>query len=202
MPPDERAIRGVNDSKQLTAAERDKLVIKIRERAICISVGAASVREIDRLNIYHATVLAMRRALTRLTQRPHHVLIDGKPIRTLGIEHTAIVGGDDACYSIACASIVAKVTRDRLMHSLAPRYPNYRWDTNVGYATAAHLEGLGAVGLTPHHRRSFVPVRQLSLDFDGLADLGAGRAERVEVDVAALTMLVESDLDASPTELR
>ncbi len=178
-------------------------MIKIRERAVCISVGAASVREIDRLNIYHATVLAMRRALTRLAQRPHHVLIDGKPIRTLGIEHTAIVGGDDACYSIACASIVAKVTRDRLMHALAPRYPNYRWDTNVGYATAAHLEGLGAVGLTPHHRRSFVPVRQLSLDFGaGLADVGAGQMEGVEVDVAALTMLVEADLDSSPAELR
>ncbi len=130
------------------------------------------------------------------------MLIDGKPIRTLGIEHTAIVGGDDACYSIACASIVAKVTRDRLMHSLAPRYPNYRWDTNVGYATAAHLEGLGAAGLTPHHRRSFVPVRQLSLDFGGLADLSAGEAERVEVDVAALTMLVEADLDPSAAELR
>ena len=131
------------------------------------------------------------------------MLIDGKPIRTLGIEHTAIVGGDDACYSIACASIVAKVTRDRLMHALAPRYPNYRWDTNVGYATAAHLEGLGAVGLTPHHRRSFVPVRQLSLDFGaGLADVGAGQTEGVEVDVAALTMLVEADLDSSPAELR
>jgi hypothetical protein len=88
------------------------------------------------------------------------------------------------------------------MHSLAPRYPNYRWDTNVGYATAAHLEGLGAVGLTPHHRRSFVPVRQLSLDFDGLADLGAGRAERVEVDVALLSALLadaerSTDPDAS-----
>jgi ribonuclease HII len=147
-------------------------------------------------------VLAMRRALTRLTQRPHHVLIDGKPIRTLGIEHTAIVGGDDACYSIACASIVAKVTRDRLMHALAPRYPNYRWDTNVGYATAAHLEGLGAVGLTPHHRRSFVPVRQLSLDFGGLADLSTDQANRVEVDVAALAILVDADLDTSSAELR
>ena len=86
------------------------------------------------------------------------------------------------------------------MHSLAPRYPNYRWDTNVGYATAAHLEGLGAAGLTPHHRRSFVPVRQLSLDF-GVADLGADQAERVEVDVAALTMLVDADLDVA-AELR
>src|SRR5262249_29481512 len=125
MPPGERAIRGVDDSKQLNAAEREKLFMRIRERAVCVSVAAASVREIDRLNIYHATVLAMRRALTRLRQRPHHVLIDGKPIRTLGIEHTAIVGGDDKCYSIACASIVAKVTRDRVMHSLASRYPGY-----------------------------------------------------------------------------
>jgi ribonuclease HII len=202
MPPDVRALRGVDDSKVLTPLARERLVIQIIERAIGLGLGAASAREIDRINIYHATVLAMRRALTRLAQRPHHVLIDGKPIRTLGIEHTAIVGGDDACYSIACASIVAKVTRDRVMHSLAPRYPNYRWETNVGYATAAHLEGLGAAGLTPHHRRSFVPVRQLSLDFGGLADLGAGRAERLEVDVAALTMLVEADLDPAAAELR
>jgi len=145
-----------------------------------------------------ATVLAMRRALTRLSQRPNHVLIDGKAIRTLGIEHTAIVGGDDKCYSIACASIVAKVTRDRVMHSLASRYPGYSWETNVGYATAAHLDGLGAAGLTPHHRRSFVPVRQLSLDFSGaLADVTGAENERVEVDVAALTMLVQADLDSA-----
>jgi ribonuclease HII len=197
MPPGERAIRGVNDSKQLTAAERERLLVKIRERAVCISVAAASVREIDRLNIYHATVLAMRRALTRLSRRPHHVLIDGKPIRTLGIEHTAIVGGDDACYSIACASIVAKVTRDRLMHALAGRYPGYRWERNVGYATAAHLEGLGTVGLTPHHRRSFIPVRQLSLDF-GLADAPSADSSQVEVDVAALAMLVDAAATADP----
>ena len=199
MPPGERAIRGVNDSKQLSAGERERLLVKIRERAVCISVGAASVREIDRLNIYHATVLAMRRALTRLGQRPHHVLIDGKPIRSLGIEHTAIVGGDDACYSIACASIVAKVTRDRLMHALAARYPGYRWERNVGYATAAHLEGLGAVGLTPHHRRSFIPVRQLSLDF-GAADLGAGDSPAVEIDFDALSLIAVNR--SAETELR
>ncbi len=191
MPPGERAIRGVDDSKQLTAVERERLLVKIRERAVCISVGAASVREIDRLNIYHATVLAMRRALTRLVERPHHVLIDGKPIRSLGIEHTAIVGGDDACYSIACASIVAKVTRDRVMHALATRYPGYRWERNVGYATAAHLSGLGTVGLTPHHRRSFIPVRQLSLDF-GLADVASADASTVEVDLEALSTLIDS----------
>jgi ribonuclease HII len=100
---------------------------------------------------------------------PHHVLIDGKPIRSLEISHTAIVGGDDACYTIACASIVAKVTRDRLMRRLAVRYPLYAWDTNVGYSTGAHLGGIAEHGITPHHRRSFVPVRQLALDWT-LAD--------------------------------
>src|SRR5512147_632908 len=117
MPPDSRAIRGVDDSKALTAAQRSKLAKVIFERALTIGVGAASVREIDRLNIYHASTLAMRRAIGRLAVKPDHVLIDGKAIRTLTIEHTAVVHGDARCFSIACASIVAKVTRDRLMHS-------------------------------------------------------------------------------------
>jgi ribonuclease HII len=165
MPPDARAIRGVDDSKRLSAAERVRLADRIMGQAVSLGIGAASVREIDRVNIYHATVLAMRRALIRLRLTPHHVLIDGNPIRTLEVAHTAIVGGDDACYTIACASIVAKVTRDRLMHALAARYPHYRWETNVGYCTEAHLEGLTAHGATPHHRRSFIPVQQLALDF-------------------------------------
>ncbi len=169
MPPDVRAIAGVDDSKRLTAPERTKLARRIRERAIGIGVGAASVREIDRLNIYHATVLAMRRALGRLPVKPDHVLIDGKAIRTLQIAHTAIVGGDACCYTIACASIVAKVTRDRVMHALASRYPAYRWESNVGYGTLAHLQGIAAGGVTPHHRRSFVPVQQLSLGLDAVA---------------------------------
>jgi ribonuclease HII len=109
-------------------------------------------------------VLALRRALRRLAVAPDHVLVDGKPLRTLGVEHTAVVGGDDACYSIACASIVAKVTRDRLMAALGGRYPAYAWDRNAGYGTAAHRRGLDAAGLTPHHRRSFGPVGQLALD--------------------------------------
>jgi ribonuclease HII len=169
MPPDVRAIPGVDDSKQLSAAERERLSVKIRERAVCYGIGAASVREIDRVNIYHATVIAMRRALARLSVAPNHVLIDGKAIRTLGRPHTAVVQGDDKCYAIACASILAKVTRDRIMHALAPRYPTYAWETNVGYATSAHLGGLEAYGMTPHHRRSFVASRQLSLDFGGEA---------------------------------
>jgi ribonuclease HII len=191
MPPDVRAIAGVDDSKQLTAAERTRLAVKIRERALSYGIAAASVREIDRLNIYHATVLAMRRALARLSMVPNHVLIDGKPIRTLEVPHTAIVGGDDACYTIACASILAKVTRDRIMHALAGRYPNYRWERNVGYSTAAHFEGIAAHGVTPHHRRSFIPVRQLSLDFS--------THDAADVDLAALAALLPQELgEADP----
>ena len=164
MPPDARAIPGVDDSKRLRAAERVRLAATIRERAIALGLGAASVREIDRLNIYHATVLAMRRALRRLAVTPDHVLVDGRPIRTLGCVHTAVVGGDGRCFSIACASIVAKVTRDRLMRALARRHPAYRWERNVGYGTDAHWHALESLGASSHHRRAFITDRQLSLD--------------------------------------
>ena len=149
MPPGERAIRGVDDSKALSAAERARLAPIIRARALAVGVGAASVREIDRLNIYHASTLAMRRALARLSVSPDHVLIDGKSIRSLTIPHTAVVHGDARCFSIACASIIAKVTRDRLMRQLGEKYPTYRWGQNSGYATADHVAGLAAAGLTP-----------------------------------------------------
>ena len=162
MSGDARAIRGVDDSKALTGDERDRLAGRIHERALALSIGAASVREIDRLNIYHASVLAIRRAITRLSVMPDHVVIDGLMIRTLGIEHTAVVGGDARCHSIACASIIAKVTRDRLMRALARRHPYYRWETNVGYGTREHHAGLAAHGATAHHRRSFGPVSQLA----------------------------------------
>jgi ribonuclease HII len=170
MPPDQRAIPGVDDSKLLKSAAREKLAIKIRERAVTFGIGAASVREIDRHNIYQATVIAMRRALGRLTVQPNHVLVDGKPFRTLQVSHTAIIDGDDKCYTIACASILAKVTRDRVMHALAGRYPNYLWDKNVGYSTPAHLQLLAEHGPTVHHRRSFMPVSQLSLDLTALTE--------------------------------
>jgi ribonuclease HII len=163
MPSDARAIRGVDDSKQLGAADREKLAGRIHERAVCLAIGAASVREIDRLNIYHASVLAIRRAITRLKVMPNHVVIDGLSIRTLGIEHTAVVGGDGRCHSIACASIIAKVTRDRLMYALAKRHPHYHWETNKGYGTPEHHAGLASHGATKHHRYSFGPVGQLSL---------------------------------------
>lgn len=172
MPPGARAISGVADSKQLTAETRVRLADVIRRRALAIGVGAASVREIDRLNIYHATVLAMRRALARLGIVPDHVIVDGKPLRTLGVAHTAIVGGDGCCHSIACASIIAKVTRDRLMMQLEGRHPGYAWARNAGYGTPEHLRALRAAGPTAHHRQSFAPVHQLALDLS-LADVAA-----------------------------
>ena len=174
MPPDSRAIRGVDDSKELDGPEREKLARRIRERALAIGIGAASVREIDRINIYHASVLAIRRSIARLPVMPHHVVIDGNPIRTLGVEHTAVVGGDACCHSIACASIVAKVTRDRLMRALAKRHPHYRWESNVGYGTPERHAGLASHGITPHHRRSFSPV-QMALTLT-LFDIPAAEA--------------------------
>jgi ribonuclease HII len=156
MPPDHRALRGVDDSKRLAPPERERLAHLILDRAIAVSVRAASAHEIDRLNIYHATVLAMRRAVARLPIRPDHVLVDGLPLRTLGVPHIAVVQGDDRCYNIACASIVAKVTRDRLMARLALRHPEYCWERNCGYATRSHIAGLAGCGPTRHHRRSFL----------------------------------------------
>jgi ribonuclease HII len=184
MPPEGRVIPGIDDSKRLDPAERMRLARLIRGRAVALAVGAASVREIDRLNIYHATVLAMRRAIGRLGVVPDHVLLDGKPMRTLPVRHTAIVGGDGCCYSIACASIVAKVTRDRLMRALAGRHPGYGWERNAGYATARHLAGLAEHGASAHHRRSFLPVRQLDLALESPGSLS-------ETDV--LEALVEGD---------
>ena len=145
----------------LTPQARERLVTQIIERAVSLGIGAASAREIDRINIYHASTLAMRRALARLRVSPDHVLIDGRPIRSLGVEHHGIVDGDDKCFSIACASIVAKVTRDRLMASLARRHPHYAWDHNCGYATRRHIDALQSHGTCAHHRQSFV-VKALS----------------------------------------
>ena len=167
MPPDMRAIAGVDDSKQLTADQRVRLAVKIRERALDWALGAASVSEIERFNIYQASVLAMRRALGRLHMVPNHVLIDGKRMRTLPIPPTAVVHGDARCFSVACASIIAKVTRDHLMRRLAVRHPAYTWERNVGYTTRAHIAGLASHGITRHHRRSFFRISQLAFDFDG-----------------------------------
>lgn len=159
----EQRVPGVTDSKLLTERQRDELVVAVRRRALCVGVGAASSTEVDRLNILRATHLAMRRAVSQLAVAPDHVLVDGLPVPMLGPDHTAIVDGDAKSYTIACASIVAKTVRDRLMRRLAGRYPGYGWETNVGYGTPEHVRALATQGPTPHHRRTFVPV-QLSLE--------------------------------------
>jgi len=158
------AIRGVDDSKKLTAEKRAALYGEIRARAIAIGVAGASTREVDRHNILRASHFAMRRALERLRCTPDHIFVDGLRVPELGENHTAVVDGDAKVHCIACASIVAKVVRDRIMHLLAAHYPGYGWDHNVGYATQEHRDAIVTLGLTPHHRRSFEPNCQLTLE--------------------------------------
>ena len=180
MPPFARRIPGVRDSKMLSRAQRERLYPLIMRRAVAVGIGAASVAEIDRINIYHATNLAMRRAICRVQARDH-VLIDGLRVHRLE-EHvgpyTAIVRGDAKCYSIAAASIVAKVVRDRLMDRLAARHPYYGWEHNAGYATATHRRGIEQHGITPFHRRSFARVRAVEL------------GEQMELDLEALVPML------------
>jgi ribonuclease HII len=154
LPPDS-CISGARDSKSLSPARRQELATEILSRASAVSLGAASVREIDRLNILVSTRLAMDRALSRLSVPPDHVVVDGLPVSGLQWEHEAIVKGDDQIHSIACASILAKVVRDRLMVRLSHRYPGYGWETNMGYGTEEHRAALERLGPTPHHRLSF-----------------------------------------------
>ncbi len=168
MRPGCRRIPGVRDSKTLSAAQRERLAVVIRRRALAVGVGAASVNEIDRLNIYHATHLAMRRAIAHVGEHDH-VLVDGLRIR--GFEesvgpYTAIVDGDALCYSIACASVVAKVVRDRLMARLSVRHPGYGWERNAGYHTAEHRAAIRALGVTVFHRRSFAPIQEALLGIE------------------------------------
>lgn len=152
----------ITDSKQLSTKQRDALYPDLM--ALCPhAIGEASVREIDRLNILQATFLAMQRAVAGLTQPPHHALIDGNRAPKLPCSTTTIIKGDAKSLSIAVASIIAKVTRDRMMTALAAQHPEYGWETNAGYGTAAHLAALETYGITPHHRTSFAPVAELSL---------------------------------------
>lgn len=162
--PEDVCIPGAADSKSLTRADRDELATEIYARAVHVALGAASVREIDRINILQATTRAMSRALSRLPETPDHVVVDGLPVRGLRWKHDAVVDGDALVHSIACASIVAKVCRDRLMTRLAVRYPAYGWERNMGYATRRHKAALREAGITPHHRTSF-GLLQLELPF-------------------------------------
>jgi len=146
----------LNDSKQLTEKQRLELREEIYQSAHAWAIGVASPKEIDDINILNASYLAMHRAIDQLSQRPELLLIDGnrfKPYKD--IPHECVIKGDAKYYSIAAASVLAKTHRDELMKDLASRYPGYGWDTNVGYPTREHREGLKKNGSTEHHRKSF-----------------------------------------------
>ncbi|HEX9436069.1 MAG TPA: ribonuclease HII [Candidatus Limnocylindria bacterium] len=163
IEPDCRLIRAVRDSKVLTRQQREALVPLIRERVVRVGIGAASIAEIHRLNIYHASHVAMQRALRQIGEYDH-VLVDGKRILDPTFapgKHTEVVRGDARSFAIAAASIVAKVTRDTLMTKLAARYPGYGWEHNCGYPTIDHRTALREKGVTPFHRHDFGTVRIL-----------------------------------------
>jgi ribonuclease HII len=158
-----KLLRMIDDSKKLTLEQREEAYEAMIESGVVqFAVGEASVEEIDRVNILQATYLAMRRAVQALAEQPEVVLVDGNRVPPqLGCRAETIVGGDAHSYSIAAASIFAKVTRDRYMHALALTYPGYGWETNRGYGSQQHLEALSLLGPTRHHRRSFAPVTRL-----------------------------------------
>lgn len=155
----------LDDSKKLSAEERDEFALMIRQCAIKVGIGAASVKEIERINILQATFIAMRRALLRLGVMPDIALIDGNQPPPLPCMVKTVIGGDGLSLSIAAASVIAKTTRDRLMRALALRYDGYGWMTNVGYGTEEHRAAILSLGPTRHHRMTFAPL-QFSLAFD------------------------------------
>jgi ribonuclease HII len=160
-----RLQRMIDDSKKLTAEEREDIFARLHDCAsVTISIGMASVEEIDRINILQATFLAMQRAVHGLSAVPDIALVDGNQIpKQLGCSVRTVIGGDAISLSIAAASIVAKVTRDRLMRELAPGFPVYGWERNVGYGTAEHRAAIGQHGPTQHHRMSFMPMPLFTL---------------------------------------
>jgi len=156
-----RIPKGLNDSKQMTAEARENAYVAIMERAVCVGIGEASVDEIDLVNIRQATHLAMARAIRALATAPAFALVDGNDAPALPCPCDTIVGGDGRSVSIAAASIIAKVTRDRMMQALHAEHPGYGWFTNKGYGTDQHLTALMRLGPCLHHRRSFAPVHNI-----------------------------------------
>jgi len=162
---DENLATQINDSKKLSAAKREKLFPLIMNSGAYIGIGQASATEIDNMNILQATFLAMHRALENATQKGHQAnfaLIDGNRLPKWDIPCQCLIKGDSLSLSIAAASIVAKVTRDHIMQDLAKDYPEYGWEKNAGYGTADHISALQKYGVTPHHRKSYKPIKELS----------------------------------------
>lgn len=157
---------GLDDSKKMTEARREKAFDAIMSSALAVGIGVASVAEIDRINILAATMLAMRRAVDGLAIKPVHALVDGNRVPALPCPADAIVKGDGKVLSIAAASIIAKVTRDRVMCDLDLAFPGYGWARNKGYGTADHMEALARLGPSVHHRSSFAPIAQLRQTID------------------------------------
>ena len=163
---DHKPIKGLADSKKLTALRRDKLFDEIRAKALCCSVALATVDEIDHLYILQATMLAMQRAVKGLRLKPAKVLVDGNRLPVLEVVAEAIVSGDALVPCISAASILAKVTRDRMLDELHVQHPGYGFDRHKGYGTAQHLAALQDLGPLPVHRRSFAPVARLLQERD------------------------------------
>lgn len=166
---DAKRIRGLADSKVLTPLRRERLYDQIMEKALCCSVAQASVEEIDTLNILHATMLAMKRAVEGLRLKPAKVMIDGNRIPTLDVLAEAVIGGDATVKSISAASILAKVHRDRLCLTLHEEFPQYGFAAHKGYGTPEHLEALRMHGACRHHRKFYGPVAATFTDDDGVA---------------------------------
>jgi ribonuclease HII len=174
-------IPGIDDSKKLDATSRDRLAAEIKAAALAWSVGFAEVEEIDAINIYWASRLAMRRAIDGLATRPEHVLVDGRRLQALPIPQLAIVGGDAKSLTIAAASILAKTARDACMCTLDARHPGYGFARHKGYPVREHLAALERLGASPVHRRSFAPVRAVL----GLAPLPPWPGTRIRDDAVA-----------------
>jgi len=154
-------IQGIDDSKRLDENRRTRLAVEIRETALCVSIGMADVAEIEELNVYHAGLLAMRRAVEGLSHKPDHVLVDARRIPDIGIAQSAYIRGDSRSLSIAAASIIAKTHRDALMHDLDRQHPGYGFSRHKGYGTPEHQAALRRLGISKVHRSSYDAVREL-----------------------------------------